>query len=92
MEPSNTDIFRKVQDIEKGQGEMHTMVKDHETRLRAVENFKVAYEAATKALEGVKANPGNSTNKDFVNFVLKVTGLMTAIVGFLYLMVQQLAK
>lgn len=92
MEPSNTDIFRKVQDIEKGQADMHTMVKDHENRLRPLENWKIAYEAAAKALEGIHASPNNNTNKDFSTFVVKVMGLMTAIVGLLYLMVQQLVK
>lgn len=92
MEPSNTDIFRKVQDIEKGQGEMHAMIKDHETRLRPLENWKIAYEAAAKALEGIHTSPASNTNKDFTTFVIKVIGMMTGIVALLYLMVQQLAK
>lgn len=92
MEPSNTDIFREVQDIQRGQSDLHTMVKDHELRLKMVENFVIAYEAATKALASVSSSPAQNTNKDFKDFVLKIIGLMTVIVALLTLIVQQVTK
>lgn len=91
-EPSNTDIVREIRDVKKEQHIQGGLLKDHEQRIRRVENFQIAYEAAQKALAGV-APPGSpNLNKDFVNVVLKFIGLLGGMITLGYLIVQALTK
>lgn len=85
--PTNSDIYREILTI---QGTM----KKFEERLRPLEDWKVAYQAATEALDKAKipqmTGQSGTLNAAFVKVVLKVLGYMTALVGLLYLMIDKL--
>lgn len=88
---SNADIFREVNQVKRDNSDMLNMIKDHEARIRPLENWKIAYEAAVKALDGVSTpRPTNAINKEFVNIVTKFIALLTGMVGVIYLAISNL--
>lgn len=90
--PTNSDIYRKLSTVEQSQGSMLKMIEDHEARIRPLENWKIAYEAAVKALEGVPSRNLNSLNSDFVKVVLRFLTVITALLGIVLLLVQAAQK
>ncbi len=100
QEQVNVDVMTRINRIEvilegvvNQQKQSLSVQDDHEKRLRNVEKFQIAYEAAAKALESVDTNKGvASLNKDFVNVVLKFLAVFTALIGLFYLIIQSLSK
>lgn len=83
----------ELRDIQRTQKDQGYAIRELDARLKPLENFKVAYEAATKALEGVATKPGGGNlNKDFVNVVLKFITLLSTLVALFYLIIQSLHK
>lgn len=96
---TNSDLMKEVRGI-------HKILEDHENRLRQWEQFKIAYDAADAAVAKYKQEhtevariAGKATglfsegiNKDFVNIVLKFLGVVTSMLGILYLLVKSLVQ
>ncbi len=75
------------------QKEAFRVQEDHGRRIRDVEKFQIAYEAAAKALESVDGGKSVAgLNKDFVTVVLKFLAFLTTLVGLFYLIIQSLSK
>lgn len=90
VKPTNTDIFRKLTDVEKNQGSMLKMIEDHEARIRPLENWKIAYEAAVKALEGMPGRKVTDLNDEFIKIIFKFLTVVTTLLGIIYLLIKQL--
>jgi hypothetical protein len=97
--PSNTDLMREIKAMGKVQLDQGKTLVDHESRIRQWERFKIAYDAADAALAKyrqehpeAKVSTFNGINKDFVNIIIKFLGVISALLGLLYLIIQNLPK
>lgn len=95
-QPSNGELLKEIKSV-------HTILQGHEDRLKELERWKIAYDAAMEAVKNYKQEHqevtrradalfGGGVMKDFVNVVLKFLGLITTLLGILYLVVEQLVK
>lgn len=87
---TNADLMREIKRGQEADENLLAMFKDHESRIRPLENFVIAYDAALKAVQNINPPRTGSLNKDFVNVVLKFIALLTIMVGLIYLIVSKL--
>lgn len=96
---TNNDLLKEVKAI-------HAILKDHETRLKPLEQWKIAYDAADAAITKYKQENmdvalsiaskstafSDGVNKDFVKVVLQFLAVITTLLGLLYLTLQYFLK
>ena len=91
--PTNSDIMREIKGINQ------TLI-DHEGRIKPLEQFKIAYDAADAAITKyrsehpeTKANVVSGINKEFLKVIGQVVALFGSLLALLYLVVEtMLAK
>lgn len=92
--PSNTEVIREVKILG---GRMDQF----DSRLIPLEQWKIAYDAASAAIDKYKkdqqllvpagkADGVNALNKDFLALVAKVVALLTSLTGIIYFLVQNI--
>lgn len=96
---TNNDLLKEVKAI-------HALLQDHEARLKPLEQWKIAYDAADAAISRYKqdhkeaasfmANKpsvfSDGVNKDFVKVVLQFLAVIASLLGIFYLVLQQFTK
>lgn len=96
---TNNDLLKEVKAI-------HGILRDHEERLKPLEQWKIAYDAADAAITKYKQENVEATmrvaskptafsdgiNKDFARVVLQFLAVITALLGIVYLVLQYFLK